>query len=201
MRNNKENRGVALALAGALTLVGCTSAPSAPEVYSGSFSRSVMFPMIDARPDGGLDISRCNLNEPMTDFTVALSSLSQLEFAAKKGLTSPITRADLQQHNTEKLKQVPTAGSHYAIFLYLENFSRPFASFKFRVSTYVVRPDTGAVVWTNTNEDSVWQGVLLGPMDMLTRDVHFKGMPMNYCRALQEVTRDTFAKIPSLPAY
>ena len=183
-----------------MALVACMSAPSPPEVYSGTQSRTMMFPLVDSRVDGGLDIEECAVSRPMPDTRVFMSSMSELWYAVDRGVSSSITREDLDQRNTAHLQQIPSGNSDYVAFLFLEQFSLKFASFKYRLTAFVLRPDTGEVVWTRTNEDSAWQGVLGGPLNKLGGLINIGPTSMSVCQALSHVAIQTFNGMPRLPA-
>ncbi len=184
-------------------MAGCISAPKPPEVTLGPVSRTLMFPVVDMRDDRSIGISDCDPQHPVTNPKFFMPVLSELSFAVDHGLTSNVSRADFEKHNTDQLKQIPSAGHQYVALVFLEKFVQKPVTFEYRVTAYIVRPDTGAVVWSHTLEDSRWQGIVAGPLNMAVGLVGFRelGTTLTHCQALHRVAAGTFVNMPKLSAY
>ena len=181
--------------------VGCTSAPQPPEVYSGKLSRTLMFPLVDMRADKTPSMASCKPERPMIATSVEMTVRSTFNFAVDRDLTTDITHSDLMQENVEQLKRIPNAGDHYVALLYLEEFGYALGKFKYKLSAYIVRADTGKVVWSRTLDDFAWQGVVGAPMNMAFGMVYFKGLDRPLCTVFRMIVQELFSNAVPLPAY
>lgn len=197
-------RGVAVALAAAL-LAGCAAGvPRPPEVQTGPYSNTLVFPIIDVREDRDTAIADCKPDRPSVSSLRFDSALSRVWFAVDKGVVADVARQDLEQKNAERLKQLPNGGAHYATFIYLDTFAARLTTFDYRMTAYIVRADTGEVVWSHAYFPSTlrrWQGLVGGPLNKLVREVNYGGISMPLCQAFRSITADTFTDVPRLPAY
>ena len=159
----------------------------------------LVYPLNDVRKVQNVNISDCNgvdyIKVPVSDYYMAKNFDAIVRYAALTGIQPNITYEDLVNNNTEKLKKINTKGKNYVMILYLSElqYSAGNTTFITSMEGFLVRVDTGQVIWRDSAKNTQWIG-LLGSVDRLFGTVGY-GDP---CQKYGQVLANMLRKFPKL---
>jgi hypothetical protein len=160
----------------------------------------LVYPLNDVREANSIDISDCNgvnyINQPVSDYYMAKNFDAIVRYAGQTGIQPNITYEDLTNNNTERVKKTNTGGENYVMILYLSElqYSEANTTFTTSMEGFLVRVDTGQVLWRESAKNTRWLGILGGQLDRLTGTV----ASGNACQVYGEVLATMLKKFPKL---
>jgi hypothetical protein len=144
-------------LAALLLLTGCAGQlpANAPKV--------LVFPAVDERVDKSRPIQRF-FSE--TD-QILLERKYRMAFEIGDTEVPPASVAALTAVNSAVLKSLPNKGEQYALILTVarDGYDVGGLLFRYDVTGYLIRIADGTILWTDRIHGSLWQGLLMGPLN------------------------------------
>ena len=164
-----------------LLLTGCMTV--SPVAYS-SLQTVVCYPLIDARADKSVKIQ----NDRRFDFSRVVSRPfmgkqhgCNIQYAIDMNLQSSVGYADLKSGNRAKLMGLNQPGAKYALFICLHQWEyvMAFSGIREEMEGFLVRTDSGAVVWNNRFKKDAWLGLAGGPLLKVTGETDPANLPLD----------------------
>jgi hypothetical protein len=184
---------------GCLLMSGCATTTNI-KLDPASMEYVLVYPLNDVRETKSIDVSQCEGNyikQPVSDYYMARNFDAIVRYAELTGVQPNITYEDLANQNTERLKKADARGENYIMVLYLSEFQFSGGNTTFTTSMegFLVRVDTGQVVWRDNAKNTRWLGILGGQLDRLTGTIGNSG---NVCQVYGQVLATMLKKFPKL---
>lgn len=158
-------------LAACLLLAGCAT-PTTLHLDPAKCETVLVYPIFDGRKNRGINIEDLGgwnqKAHPISDYYMGKNFNCIARFASDTGVEPNIAYADLQSMNVERLKTTRTKGENYVLAFYLSElgYGAANATAYASMEAFLVRVDTGRVIWSNAAKKTQWLG-LLGSLDRL----------------------------------